>query len=153
VAGLLPFIIVAMVLTKRLRARLPLCDNHLYYWTWRTLFVLGGFLGVVVLGIGAIVLVALVEARRGAPNRLAPFVCFGVIGLGLVWLVAAAVIQVLTIRPDEITDHDITLVRVSREFADAVRAARRRRRADEEEYYGGRRRPRYEDEEDDYYER
>jgi hypothetical protein len=154
--GLLPFLIVALVLTKRMRVRAPVCAAHTYYWTWRSLFVLGGFLALVLVGIAAIVLMASTEGRQQAHNMAGLF-CVGVAVLGLVWLVAAAVIQNLTIRPVEITDRDITLIKVSREFADALQEARQRRRRDEDEDDDRpRRRSRYDEEEEDdeeYYRR
>jgi hypothetical protein len=36
-AGLLPFIIVALILTKRRTVDAPLCEDHTNHWLWRGL--------------------------------------------------------------------------------------------------------------------
>ena len=43
IAGLLPFLIVALVPTERMTVHAPLCDEHRYHWTWRGLFIWLGF--------------------------------------------------------------------------------------------------------------
>ena len=149
--GLVPFIVVALVLTKRMRVRAPLCRAHTGHWLWRTWFTLGSFFVVVVVEVALGFLSAELSRRpdlRGADG----WVCAGMALLGLVWLVVVAVVQSTAIRAAEITDRDITLTGVSPAFADEVRETRRRRRRDEDDERP-RRRARYEDEEDDYYER
>src|SRR5579871_4414997 len=40
--GLLPYLIVAIILTKRARVEVPLCDTHKNHWRWRLFFLIGG---------------------------------------------------------------------------------------------------------------
>jgi hypothetical protein len=140
-AGLLPWAIVAIVLTKRMRVRAPLCAHHRNHWLWRAWVIYGGLAAAVLLGIGAIVLVAALSNQRGRGrgDDLAGLICVSVAGVGLAWLVTAAVVQMTGIRPTEITDRSITLTGVSPEFVDAVREERQRRDDEEEDF---RRRPR-----------
>jgi hypothetical protein len=44
IAGLLPFAIVAIVLTKRRRVEAPLCEQHKHHWLIRQLLILPTFL-------------------------------------------------------------------------------------------------------------
>jgi hypothetical protein len=145
----LPFLIVALIVTKRMRVRAPLCEAHIYHWTWRSLFTLGGLAILVVFSIAAIVLETNLE-RQARFQHLSGLACVSVVVCGLAWLVAAAIIQSTAVRPSEITDRTITLTGVSREFAEALRQ-RRRRRDDEDDadYRRPRRRPSYEDEDDE----
>jgi hypothetical protein len=147
--GLLPFLIVALVLTKRMRVRAPLCQAHAGHWAWRSWFIMGGLVVVVILGIAAGVAVAELD-RQPRLRNVGGYLCVGVAVFALIWLVAAAIIQANAIGPAEITDRDITLVRVAPEFADALR--RERRRYDEEDEDYRRPRPRHEDEDEDEWE-
>jgi hypothetical protein len=154
IAGLLVFVIVAVILTKWMRIRAPLCPAHTNHWLWRTLVVLLSLLLLVFLAIASIFLLSALERQPGR-QHLFGFVCLGVVVLAVIWLIATIVIQMTAIRPTEITDRDITLTGVSVEFVDAYRnRRRRRRRPDEEDDYDrpARRRPRYEEDED-FYER
>src|SRR5262245_60089385 len=57
--GLVPYFLVAMMLTKRMTVTLPLCDRHANHWLLRGIVIVGGALGLIlVLGFGA----ALLEA-------------------------------------------------------------------------------------------
>ena len=53
-AGLLPYAIVAILMTKRARVQVPLCENHKGHWFLRNLFIWGGLLavGAIVGGVG-----------------------------------------------------------------------------------------------------
>lgn len=156
-AGLIPFAIVAMILTKYMTIQAPVCHAHKGHWTWRSLFIWLGLLGCIILGFAAIAaLVALDRpgGQRGMANQLAPFVCLGSLGVFVVWLIAAAIVQQTGIRPTEITDRDITLTNVSADFVDALRDERERRDDDYDDRYRRRPRPRRrdweeEDEQDD----
>jgi hypothetical protein len=110
-------IIVALVLTKRRRVRVPLCDRHRNHWLWRKLLVGGSFVFGVVAGLGAL-FVAMIDppARGDDPTGL---LCGGM-AVGLVlWLVLVAVLQSTAIRPREITDRSIKLMGVAEEFVRA----------------------------------
>jgi hypothetical protein len=164
-AGLLPFLIVALILTKRMRVPIPLCAEHRRHWTWRGWLVGGGFFAIFLLGLGTMILLS---ATDNGPQRredaVFGFVCFGFLGLALVWLIVAAIVQHTAIRPTQITDYDITLTNVAPGFVKALleedregaeRRARRRQAArtrrprgkSTEEYYERepRRRPPAED--------
>jgi hypothetical protein len=164
--GLLPCLIVALILTKRMTAAIPLCEQHKSYWLKRNAWIWGTCFIVAMACVGAFALVVQ-GAERKAPRGedLSGLVCLGSTLAGLVWLVVAAVIQHLTIRPTQITDTSITLTNVSDKFVDAVddyrnsedeysdsewRRSRRRtrqRRPGDEQIYDpkARRRPREED--------
>jgi hypothetical protein len=139
-AGLLPFIIVALVLTKKKRVPVPLCRAHRNHWAWRNAVILLSFLGLVGLVIGVSVLLNVAAGPNGF-DQYGGLVCAGsVVGL-VVWLVVVAVLQQTAIRPTEITDSSITLTGVSKEF---VRAYEENRGAsgrdwDDERWEGGRR--------------
>ena len=142
-AGVLPFVIVQLVLTKRMTVSAPLCEAHKHHWLVRTLIgaaglvlLLGGFIGFVVLM--AAVGDQLDEDAKGA---LVGAMCSGFGVLLLVWLIVMVVLQNTAIRSTEITDNAITLTGVSPAFVEAVDAEREQW---EEEDYRPRRRARRE---------
>lgn len=140
-AGLLPFVIVALVLTKKKRVRVPFCRAHAHHWSGRTAVTLLSFLGLVGLAIGGVVLANVAGGPNGF-DEYGGFVCAGSAVALVVWLIAVAVLQQTAIRPTEITDNSITLTNVSREFVGAYeenRRASRRRDWDDERWEGGRR--------------
>src|SRR5262245_60095643 len=47
VCGLVPFAIVALVMTKRRTVNVPLCEAHKNHWLWRQLVVVGGLLALI----------------------------------------------------------------------------------------------------------
>jgi hypothetical protein len=137
-AGVVPFAIVAMVLTKRMRLQAPLCPQHKGHWFNRNLFIVLGALALVILGVASIVLMASLDKQPGPRNNLAGFLCLGVGALGLVWLIAVVIVQATAIRPREITDREMTLMGVAREFVDALdeyRQQARKQRRDEDDQY------------------
>jgi hypothetical protein len=122
-AGLLPYVIVASILTKRMTVHAPFCAEHQNHWSWRNWFIWGGFACLALLGFGAFVLMVSADTRGGRNSSqadLGGIFCIGTIGIGLVWLIAAAIIQNTGIRPSEITDDGISLINVARDFVDAV---------------------------------
>lgn len=125
--GLLPYAIVAIILTKRMKVEAPLCPQHQGHWQWRALYLYLGLALFVVLGVGSMVVLASTDNRRGAPEAWAGFLCLGSLVAGLAWLISAAIIQHLSIRPTEITDKDITLTNVSPFFVEALHEERDRR--------------------------
>jgi hypothetical protein len=155
-AGLLPYLIVSIVLTKRQRVETPFCDKHAsYWWLFPTLLTLSFF---AILGVGFagfVVLNALNAAAQNGPrgSDLSGFACLATVVGFLVWLIVAVVLQNMRIRPSEITDRHIELTKVSREFADAVdeEAERERREFDEPRRYRDEpRRPRSRGDDDRY---
>jgi hypothetical protein len=152
-AGLLPYIIVAIVLTKRMTVRVPLCDEHKSHWSWRAWFVGLGAVLLLVLGVACLVVLAALDNQRkqnfggSQSNPLGGILCAGTAVAGLVWLFAAAIIQQRAIRPSEITDDSITLVNVAPGFVEAVEQGP----GPDAERDNGRRRPQRRDWDEDRY--
>jgi hypothetical protein len=84
--------------------------------------------------------------RRGPDEPISSWLCLGCFVLGLIWLIMAVVLQNSAIRPNHITENEITLVRVSPKFVEAImesddaaedewreRSQRRRRRPSDAE--------------------
>jgi hypothetical protein len=118
VGGLPIYVIVALILTKRMTVPLPFCQRHRNYWRNRAIFVYGGLLGMFLLtAVGITASLALDPKGQGA---MLGTVCIGAFLIFLVWLVAAAIMQTNGIRANEITDRFIVLVGLSRDFVDAV---------------------------------
>jgi hypothetical protein len=118
IGGLLIYVIVALILTKRMTVPLPFCRRHRNYWRNRAMFVYGGLFGLLLLTAGGVIAsLALDPAGQGA---VLGTVCVGAFLIFLVWLIAAAIMQTNGIRTNEITDRFIVLVGLSREFVDAV---------------------------------
>ncbi len=142
--GLLPWLIVWIILTKRMTVPVPLCDRHKGHWSWRTWFTVLSLLALIAGSIGTVILWANLK-QGGRADDVVGFVCMGSVGLFIVWIIVVAVLQMTAIRPLEITDDFIRLTGVSPDFRDAV--------DDEYDQYreerSSRRRARYEDEEDD----
>jgi hypothetical protein len=131
-AGLAPYLIVAIILTKRMTVAAPLCDRHKGHWFWRTFLIVASFLGLV--GLFVLFIVFAVQSQPGArdTDMLAGIACAGAAVGFLFWVIAAIVLQMTAIRPTEITDHTITLTGVAPDFIDAVRADRKQAGRDEE---------------------
>jgi hypothetical protein len=127
--GVLPFAILALILTRRMRVYAPLCERHSSHWLKRNLSVYGGLLGLIAFGVGGIALSS--NAAPGDRDAFFGLFCVGGLVLLVAWLVVVGVAQYTSIRPTEITDHRIALAGVCLEFIDAVDEAReewRRRR-------------------------
>ena len=116
--GLLPYIIVSLILTKRRTVSVPFCEAHKNHWSWRLAALLGSFAGVALVGGVAMVLFATSD-RGGNGNELGGWLCVATLFLLVVWLVAAVIIQNTAIQPSEITDYSITLRNVSGDFTAA----------------------------------
>lgn len=125
-AGLLPYVIVAILMTKRARVQVPLCENHKGHWFHRNLFIWGGLLAVG--AIGAIGIALLIVLPRDHQDMFGPGICIGGGGLGFVWLISVIIAQSTAIRPKEITDRQIILEGVSADFVEAMDDLDRRRR-------------------------
>jgi hypothetical protein len=117
VCGLVPFAIVAMILTKRRTISVPLCEQHKNHWMWRTLVVVGGFFALIILGIAA--MSATTDNPRGGDDLVGGLLCgASLVGL-VIWLIAAVILQATSIRASEITDRSMTLTGVSDIFIEA----------------------------------
>ena len=152
-AGLIPYLIVAAIVTKRCRVEVPLCDQHKSHWLMRQLLVLLSLLGLLALGVvfmiaGAAASDAAAASNKGSGNNpVFAFLCVGWLVLMLGWIILAVIVQYTTIRPSEITDTSIRLTSVSEVFAEACdeerpRSRARLDRAARERWNDGERRPR-----------
>jgi hypothetical protein len=123
--GLLSFIIVAVIMQKRMRVSAPLCDQHKRHWVWPTAFAVAALLLLVGVVFGGIAVGGALEGEveKDLLDTLMTVCLLGGFGLFLVCLVVACVIQARAIRPIEITDRSITLTNVARAFVDAVEGA------------------------------
>jgi hypothetical protein len=115
-----PFLIVALVLSKRMRVEMQFCDRHKYHYVHRTLLDVAALF--VLIGMGFLAFVVAGNSNPGNQgNELVGLLCGG-------WLVVLVVVGIAlgvfnqrsTIRPTKITDRDITLTNVSPEFVRAV---------------------------------
>jgi hypothetical protein len=116
--GLLPFAIVALIMTKRRHLDVPLCEEHKNHWMWRQLAVVGTLLALLLVGFVAWTAVINDQGPRGDDELSGPL-CLGWVALLVVWIIGAVIAQVTSIRPREITDVSITLLGVSPEFVRA----------------------------------
>jgi hypothetical protein len=129
--GILVAAIVAIVLTKRMTVRVPVCEQHEGFWRRRGMTIGFSFLGIVLVEIAAAIGAA--NLPQGQDN-LGGFVCAGGVFLLLGWLVLVAIYSTRSIRPTEITDRFIRLTGVHPEFIAALEDDRERDRDEEEEY-------------------
>jgi hypothetical protein len=109
--GLIPFLLVALMLTKRAVLQAPLCPLHKNHWSNRTLAVALGFFAV----IGLVFVVILFSAKPWAG-----FLAVACLGLGLVWAIATIFITGTAIRARRINDAEVVLQNVSPDFAYAL---------------------------------
>jgi hypothetical protein len=118
--SILPFVIVALILTKRGTVEIPFCSKHKNHFLWRLLAGGGGVAALV--GVGAL---AFAVAAASAPNNRGADVSSAIC---LLWFVLLAVFAITigvfnmltTIRPTLINDRKIRLTNVAPEFTTAV---------------------------------
>lgn len=115
--GLLVFVLVALMVTKRQWVSVPLCAAHKNHWRWRTSVLLGSFALFVALGF---VTYGVMDAasRRGAAD-FSQWFCVGTVVFLLLWVLLAAELQLTSIRATKVTDHSVHLTGVSEEFVRA----------------------------------
>jgi len=140
--GLLPALIVMLVLTKQMSVEIPFCDRHRRYFGMRVLWIILALAGFITVWLAASAIVAATAEPQDVHN-VPTFIAFTFVLSMIVSIITIAIIQGKTIRPDEITDREITLIRVNKEFIDALqdmRDARRDRMHSDDEFDGPRRR-------------
>jgi hypothetical protein len=132
---LLIFLIVALIMTKRMTVPVPLCEKHRRHFLWPTLLGLAALVLLIVVVIGGLVLGGALEDAldRDARDTFYAVWFIGGLALFLAGLIAACVVQVRTIRPIEITDRGIVLTNVAPQFREAFKAGEYEDE-DEEEY-------------------
>lgn len=128
---ILPYAVLAYLLTRTKAVDVPLCGRHRGYWVVRSIAVVGGLFAVIGFAVCGGLLAANAPPYSGDWSGL---VCLGTVLAFVAWVVFASVIQYAALRPAQIDDTTITLVNVSEGFVDAVFAERKARQ-------GGRRRP------------
>lgn len=150
-AGLLPYAIVASILTKRAKVKMPFCDQHKGHWFHRSLLMWGTFFLGLILGGGGLILG--INLERHNQDTFMPFICIGATMLFVLWLITLTAAHYTSIRPSEITDDEVELTGVADSFSNAIlddiedRRSRRRERhqgswRDEEDQDAPPRRPR-----------
>lgn len=129
-AGLLPYVIIALIVRKSMTVELPLIRGKHAHWLVRQLFAVLGVLSTLALFFVGVVLST--DTRNGGQNESLGLILMAGGGIGfLVVLFGAIVFNATAIRPVEITDGHITLAGVHEDF---VRALEEERERDEEEY-------------------
>src|SRR5262249_13554370 len=118
--ALLPWLIVTLILTKRMTVYVPLCNKHKNHWFIRSMIVLGGL--AVVFGILALGIV-LMRAANQNQNGIdwSVFVCVARFGALVILIIIAVILQQSAIRATEIANRRITLTGVADEFKEALR--------------------------------
>jgi hypothetical protein len=130
-ASLLIALILALVLTKKMTVRVPVCERHVGYWKRRGLTLGLSFLAVVGFAIGALIATGGKDPGKDIDTGL---LCLGAVLLFVAWLFTAAIYQTIGMRPIEITDRFIRFTGVSKAFVDAIEDDRERDRQEEVEY-------------------
>jgi hypothetical protein len=126
--GLLPYIIISLVLTKRMAVELPLVERKHGHWLIRQALVIGGVLIAIALACGG----GILGSRDNDSDLGLVLVIAGLIFF-LVVLIAGAILMQKAIRPLEITDFEIRLAGVHENFKGALLAMREDRRREKDE--------------------
>jgi hypothetical protein len=117
-------LIVALILrafqTKRMRIKVPLCEQHWNHWQSRQYLIYGGF--AILISLGFLPFCIPADQVEVGLSTLKGLLCLGTLFLGLIWLIVAAMVENEAIHPEEITKKSITLIKVSPKFVDALRA-------------------------------
>ena len=131
-AGVLPYLIVALILRKDITFDVPIASRKKGHWLWRQLFGLFGVLGCIgLVGVGIALSHQPGGANQGPDIGLYTAAAAGV---GLIFVLAIALIlQNTSVRPKEITDRDITLAGVHENFIVALEEERDREEEEEQE--------------------
>jgi hypothetical protein len=127
------YLILVLVMTKRMAVSVPLCEAHKHHWLVRMVVALVGLGLLLVLLVFNIAITSMLSDARNdeLTSILLPVLWIGLVVLLLAWLITIIIMQNSAIRPNEITDDTITLTGVSDAFVDAVEDARDQ---EEEEY-------------------
>jgi hypothetical protein len=141
-AGLLPYAIVASILTKRASVKAPFCDAHQGHWFNRLMINLGTLFVCGVIGGGGFLVIWWALSQPGRPNDGPGFACLLPVVMLVVWIIVLVILQQSAIRPQEITDREIVLTGICEDFVTAVEdraeerlSARRRRRYEDDDEY------------------
>lgn len=112
-AGLLPWLVVALVTRKTMRIVAPMCRKHAGHWRVRKLFVWLGLLFFVALFVGLVVI-----GNRLPEDVVVPIVGAALFG-GLIWLITGLILMNGAIKAVDIGEDGMVLVKVHKKFARA----------------------------------
>jgi hypothetical protein len=149
VAGVLPWAIVAMILTKRMTVQAPLCKEHESHWTWRFWVATLGLCFLGFLTVASFAILAITSDQRGGANPVGGFLCLATVLGALGFVIALAIINHTAIRPTEITERSITLTNIAPEFLDALEDERGEEEDEEPAQYRRKSRRRLHEDEDE----
>jgi hypothetical protein len=121
--GLLPYVVVSLILTKRMAVRLPLREGKHGHWLVRQAFLVVGVLFAINLFI-----IGGILAGGADDGTLSGIVAMAGILLLLFALITGLVLMNKSIRPIEITDHEMRLGGIHPNFKEALEAMREERR-------------------------
>jgi Ca2+/Na+ antiporter len=125
VPAIVVYIVVGLVFQKKAVIQAPLCDDHQGHWTNRSLLVVGSFLCFAVLAaLANYVFYSL--ARPGFDFTSIAMILTLV--LLVAWIVIAVKAQNSTIQAEEITDREIVIKGVCKEFVSAIAEVEKTRR-------------------------
>lgn len=121
--GLLPFVIVALLTTKRMKVNVPLCEEHQSHWWHPKLF---GCITLPLLLLLFFIGIVMIPDRPAGNDDNTVAMGLWITGLAgfVVCLFAVAIWGSTRIRPLNITDESILLAGVSDEFADEAKRLR-----------------------------
>jgi len=110
--------------TRRATVETPLCARHRGYWNWRGVWLYVPLFALLAVVLGFAVLFMLQKLN----DDFFGWIFFGSFIAFLGWAIFALILSRTTTRAVEITDADITLEPVSREYVDALRHERHEQR-------------------------
>jgi hypothetical protein len=118
----LPYLIVAIILTQRVRCYTLFCPRHRNYWRNRNLIIWTALPLVLVLVFGSLPLASFLSGRFGKDSQdfLFGSACIGSLLVLFGWLVLIPIVQETAIHPADVTERRLTLKRVSPAFVEAV---------------------------------
>jgi hypothetical protein len=118
-------LILNLVVRKRMKVPVPLCQKHRNHWLPLQVVLFGG-IGLVVLLFTTVVILLLTATHPNSPNiPLAGWFALGTLLTLVIVLFPAAILQKRVIRATLITDYGIWLRGVASEFSDTVEERRR----------------------------
>jgi hypothetical protein len=117
--GLLPYIIIALILQKKMRLLAPMCPQHQNHWQRQVTYNLIAAAGFALV-VGSIFAIPSYVGAGVRADDVQNLACFGAFALLLVWLIVNVIFNYILIHPIEITDRDMQLKGVHESFKDAL---------------------------------
>lgn len=117
---ILPFVLIAFALTKRMRVNVPLCQTHRHHWFKRNVFNAVGLAAIVLAAAGMAVLFIFLAAKYPYPPETIAYCWLVWFAVSMGWAILLAIFQLTAIRPVEITPRGMTLANVSPRFVAAM---------------------------------